>query len=707
VATVATADAENEHGVPRWSPTCPAQPDAGSIASPPADPRPCVQREDSDFTRAILESLREADRQQEHVAAQPGAYMEAGMIVPPDVGVAQPLSALAGEYAQSPCGPLWTAKVQALGRTYQSMRRVRGDGNCFYRSMWMGWMERALCLSDAQREAVWREQLPRAASALQPHLPTESHAEFEQLTISCARTTRELFEDGAGTMGLPCGGSATTKLEALVQRSDETSRIMRWLRLLTSAYMRSHKETFQHILTDGMNLDGFCVAEVERMGVEADEPQIQALASALDIRVRVEYLDAKAVPWSKRCGPHRHVVCGAPERMLAACLLFRPGHYDMLTPRDWTAVSQQTDTAAHFVPPLPPGDVKPYSYCSDCLKRVKWLCWLCAQPTCASLGCPRRGAVYDVPPAFSAPSDRGAICTGCMTLCPSAVGMQPQAGPRSLVLQRCSEGCTRVDFADAMEAHLANCQLASKARTMPEQRCACSSSMDSECAQHSVASTDGDNQSSLGVNSKGTECDRVPTDSNDHTGTFQLGHQTEQNQLDRLLEMGFDAHVAADALDRARGDLGSAISALMGCDDRQEPDQLGVAELRDHQIDLLVSYYGVTRERANRALNRAAVPSFRQQFGQSDLEVASALLFEEKSLDRHSVHTSGVYNSWRLSDSKPVHVNVPFECECGFNCGTEGAWQRHVDRRSCVNAKLVTKGARCAMEQTTQKQFGA
>jgi len=145
--------------------------------------------------------------------------------------------------------------------------------------------------------------------------------------------------------------------------------------------------------------------------------------------------------------------------------------------------------------------------------------------------------------------------------------------------------------------------------------------MDSECAQHSVASTDGDNQSSLGVNSKGTECDRVPTDSNDHTGTFQLGHQTEQNQLDRLLEMGFDAHVAADALDRARGDLGSAISALMGCDDRQEPDQLGVAELRDHQIDLLVSYYGVTRERANRALNRAAVPSFRQQFGQSDLEV--------------------------------------------------------------------------------------
>ena len=47
---------------------------------------------DSDLEWAIRESLREAEAQQEHVAAQPGARVEAGVIVPPDVGAAQPLT---------------------------------------------------------------------------------------------------------------------------------------------------------------------------------------------------------------------------------------------------------------------------------------------------------------------------------------------------------------------------------------------------------------------------------------------------------------------------------------------------------------------------------------------------------------------------------------------------------------------------------------
>ena len=37
------------------------------------------------------------------------------------------------------------------------------------------------------------------------------------------------------------------------------------------------------------------------MGIEADEPQVQALASALNLRVRVEYLNGS---------PHyRHAIC--------------------------------------------------------------------------------------------------------------------------------------------------------------------------------------------------------------------------------------------------------------------------------------------------------------------------------------------------------------------------------------------------------------
>ena len=100
--------------------------------------------------------------------------------------------------------------------------------------------------------------------------------------------------------------------------------------------MRQRREQYAPHIEGGRTLDEFCEAEVEAMGVEADEPrvsgtaspprtprilpagppahdarappplQVQALAGALGLRVRVEYLDGQSVGWSDRCGPHRH-----------------------------------------------------------------------------------------------------------------------------------------------------------------------------------------------------------------------------------------------------------------------------------------------------------------------------------------------------------------------------------------------------------------
>ena len=82
-------------------------------------------------------------------------------------------------------------------------------------------------------------------------------------------------------------------------------------------------------------------------------------------------------------GLHRHVICGPPSDCaelaaaapprgangggangahaaggdgrppLTACLLFRPGHYDLLAPKDWAAAADE-DTQPCFVPPLAP-----------------------------------------------------------------------------------------------------------------------------------------------------------------------------------------------------------------------------------------------------------------------------------------------------------------------------------------------------------------
>ena len=233
-------------------------------------------------------------------------------------------------------------KVKLIEARYQGMRRVKGDGNCFYRSLLMGWMERLLTLPMNERSLVWTRLIPEVSADLANQMADQARRkELLLLAAAFAKRTRLLCENGA----------TEDQLLAAARKSEETGESLRWLRLVTAGYLRQQSERFEPsvVLEDGTSFEVFCEAEVERMGVEADEPQVQALSSALGLRLRVEYLDSSAMPWSNRSGMHRHVVCGPPTSgvvsgacphfgrrpTLAACLLFRPGHYDLLAPKDW------------------------------------------------------------------------------------------------------------------------------------------------------------------------------------------------------------------------------------------------------------------------------------------------------------------------------------------------------------------------------------
>ena len=53
--------------------------------------------------------------------------------------------------------------------------------------------------------------------------------------------------------------------------------LLKWLRLAAGAYIRLQPETYEAIavaMGDHASLDGWCAAEVETMGIEADEPQV-------------------------------------------------------------------------------------------------------------------------------------------------------------------------------------------------------------------------------------------------------------------------------------------------------------------------------------------------------------------------------------------------------------------------------------------------
>ena len=67
-----------------------------------------------------------------------------------DVADANSLQELATDYKSGARADLYMAKLNDLRRLYERMHRVRGDGNCFYRALWVGWMQRLLSLPDAE-----------------------------------------------------------------------------------------------------------------------------------------------------------------------------------------------------------------------------------------------------------------------------------------------------------------------------------------------------------------------------------------------------------------------------------------------------------------------------------------------------------------------------------------------------------------------------
>ena len=58
------------------------------------------------------------------------------------LGELEPVSALADEYAEG--GEVFQAKISQLADTYVSLRRTRGDGNCFFRAFLFSFLHGAL-----------------------------------------------------------------------------------------------------------------------------------------------------------------------------------------------------------------------------------------------------------------------------------------------------------------------------------------------------------------------------------------------------------------------------------------------------------------------------------------------------------------------------------------------------------------------------------
>ena len=233
-------------------------------------------------------------------------------------------STLLEAYQNNPL-PGFIPGINHLTKKYSSMRRVRGDGNCFYRSFLFSYLENLFNQYQINPELATIE-LNRFQNIIENSSKQLIDKGYEEFTFEyfydlLVSLLNELF-----TL------NSTTLLEKF-QADGESDYYTWYMRLLTSLSLKNNADNYlPFILDSGCNdIDSFCRKEVEPMGRECEQMQIIAIAEYFRITIDIEYLDGQLFDESNglsvvKCRHETIDELSSPN----VTLLYRPGHYDIL-----------------------------------------------------------------------------------------------------------------------------------------------------------------------------------------------------------------------------------------------------------------------------------------------------------------------------------------------------------------------------------------
>ncbi|XP_044518067.1 ubiquitin thioesterase OTUB2 [Gracilinanus agilis] len=206
---------------------------------------------------------------------------------------------------------IYQRKIQELSKRFSALRKTKGDGNCFYRALGYSYLESLIGNSREIlrfKERVLQTPKDLLAAGFEEHKFRNFFNAFYSLV--------EMVEKD---------GSVSNLLKVFNDQSF-SDRIVQFLRLLTSAFIKNRADFFRHFIDEEMDVKDFCAQEVEPMATECDHVQITALSQALNIPLQVEYVDEMDTALN------HHVFSEA------ACpsvyLLYKTSHYNILYAAD-------------------------------------------------------------------------------------------------------------------------------------------------------------------------------------------------------------------------------------------------------------------------------------------------------------------------------------------------------------------------------------
>lgn len=216
-----------------------------------------------------------------------------------------------------------------LLRGFTLRRRIRGDGNCFFRALGVGWLE-ALVMKAGSEDALDADEreVPFSWPACLPF--GELEAEGDELQ----RIVVYLAEPGVKPDAAEIGAALFERLLADV-RSDLC--LVMLIRSLAAEYLLQLAEDSEtRIILDATcgGVGEFVATQVLPLGVEAEGATLLAAASRLGILLRIFQVDSEPGGLGEYLYPFQF---SSGDQGLRVDLQFRPGHYELIyhssTPR--------------------------------------------------------------------------------------------------------------------------------------------------------------------------------------------------------------------------------------------------------------------------------------------------------------------------------------------------------------------------------------
>lgn len=224
-----------------------------------------------------------------------------------------------------------------ISKGYEGIRRSRGDGDCFYRSLAFAYIERIFNAEDRQLAVV------TSISTLEAFLPELRKAGFDAMVIEESyEIPRDLIRGIVEPGPVSSRGQTLTPAQLLeVFQDDSLSNYMvMFMRMLTSAQIRGHPEEYEPFVIhpdfgEKMGVKEFCEAVVEVLGREADHVQVTAISEALKVNVEIAYFDGRNKDGNVEFVKFNKAI---DENEAPLTLIYRPGHYDILDRRSIEAL---------------------------------------------------------------------------------------------------------------------------------------------------------------------------------------------------------------------------------------------------------------------------------------------------------------------------------------------------------------------------------